>query len=97
MIRAEKYILLLCFLFARPAAGLSQHKEMMDGLAERLHALSDREPQTNVYLSTDRGIYESGEDLWFKGYVLDARSFMLSLADKTLYVRLQKIDNDSTV
>ncbi|MVT10294.1 hypothetical protein [Chitinophaga tropicalis] len=97
MIKAEKYILLLCFLFARPAAGLSQHKEMMDGLAERLHALSDREPQTNVYLNTDRGIYESGEDLWFKGYVLDARSFMLSLADKTLYVKLQKIDNDSTV
>ena len=27
-----------------------------------------------VYLQTDKGIYETGEDLWFKTYTLDAQS-----------------------
>ena len=27
-----------------------------------------------VYLQTDKGIYETGEDLWFKTYVMDAQS-----------------------
>ena len=41
-----------------------------------------------VYLQTDKGIYETGEDLWFKTYTLDAQSLALSERSKTLFVEM---------
>ena len=41
-----------------------------------------------VYLQTDKGIYETGEDLWFKIYVMDAQSLALSERSKTLFVEM---------
>ena len=41
-----------------------------------------------VYLQTDKGIYETGEDLWFKTYTLDAQSLALSDRSKTLFVEM---------
>ena len=50
-----------------------------------------------VYLQTSKGIYETGEDLWFKGYQLDAQSFGLSSRSRTLYLQLMNIYRDSVV
>ena len=44
-------------------------------------------PET-VYFQTDKGIYETGEDLWFKIYVMDAQSLALSERSKTLFVEM---------
>ena len=41
-----------------------------------------------LYLQTDKGIYETGEDLWFKTYTLDAQSLALSDRSKTLFVEM---------
>ena len=41
-----------------------------------------------VYLQTDKGIYETGEDVWFKTYVMDAQSLALSKRSKTLFVEM---------
>ena len=41
-----------------------------------------------VYLQTDKGIYETGEDLWFKTYVMDAQNLALSERSKTLFVEM---------
>ena len=41
-----------------------------------------------VYLQTDKGLYETGEDLWFKIYVMDAQSLALSERSKTLFVEM---------
>ena len=41
-----------------------------------------------VYLQTDKGIYETGEDLWFKTYTMDAQSLVLSDRSKTLFVEM---------
>jgi hypothetical protein len=41
-----------------------------------------------VYLQTSKGIYETGEDLWFKAYVLGNQSPVLFTQDTTLYVEL---------
>ena len=49
-----------------------------------------------VYLQTDKGIYETGEDLWFKTYVMDAQSLALSDRSKTLFVEMLDT-NDSIV
>lgn len=56
--------------------------------------IADR-PGELIYLQTSKGIYETGEDLWFKTYHLDAQSFGLSDGSKTLY--LQMVDEKDSV
>jgi len=41
-----------------------------------------------VYLQTNKGIYETGEDLWFKGYALNSQYLIPSKISTTLYVQL---------
>ena len=53
-------------------------------------------PSELVYLQTSKEIYETGEDLWFKAYQLDAKSFGLSTQSKTLYLQMLS-DKDSVV
>jgi hypothetical protein len=60
----------------------------MDKLAERINALALKSPIELVYLQTNKDIYESGEDLWFKAYVLDRHSFIPLASSKTLYLQL---------
>ena len=41
-----------------------------------------------TYLQTDKGIYETGEDLWFKSYIFDRSTLSLSGAGRTLFVEM---------
>lgn len=41
-----------------------------------------------LYLQTDKGIYETGEDLWFKAYVLNDSTLALSNESRTLFVEM---------
>ncbi|WP_300152562.1 hypothetical protein [Bacteroides sp.] len=41
-----------------------------------------------LYLQTDKGIYETGEDLWFKAYVLNDSTLTLSNESRTLFVEM---------
>ena len=45
-------------------------------------------PMEMLYLQTSKSTYETGEDLWFKAYQLDAQSFGLSDKSKTLYLQM---------
>lgn len=45
-------------------------------------------PMESIYLQTSKDTYETGEDLWFKAYQLDAQSFGLSDKSKTLYLQM---------
>ena len=45
-------------------------------------------PSECIYLQTSKGIYEAGEDLWFKAYQLDVQTFGLSDKRKTLYLQM---------
>lgn len=45
-------------------------------------------PTDLIYLQTSKDIYETGEDLWFKAYQLDAQTFGLSDKSKTLYLQM---------
>lgn len=53
-------------------------------------------PSDLIYLQTSKGIYETGEDLWFKAYQLNAQSFGLSDRSRTLYLQMMN-DKDSVV
>ena len=41
-----------------------------------------------IYFQTSKDIYETGEDLWFKAYQLDAQTFGLSDKSKTFYLQM---------
>jgi hypothetical protein len=62
-------------------------------LAERLHSLAKNAPPELAYIQTSKDIYETGEDLWFKVYLLDAQYLIPSMLSKTLYLQLL---NEST-
>ncbi|MDR0572689.1 MAG: hypothetical protein LBG96_01435 [Tannerella sp.] len=60
----------------------------MDTLVARLSSLAARRPPEMIYLQTSKGIYETGEDLWFKAYVLDAQTHELSGQSQILYLQM---------
>lgn len=59
-----------------------------DSLTKQLQSLPKNIVSDLVYLQTSKTIYETEEDLWFKGYVLDAQYFYPSARSKTLFVQL---------
>lgn len=67
---------------------VSAQNEKMNKLAKQLSVLSNRSVSETVYLKTSKGIYETKEDLWFKGTVVNSYSLIPSIASKTLFVRL---------
>ena len=68
----------------------------LDTLAGRItERLRHHAPET-VYLQTSKGIYETGEDLWFKAYQLDAQTLLFSNLSQTLYLEIRG-KNDTLV
>jgi len=45
-------------------------------------------PAEHIYIQMSKNIYETGEDLWFKAWQLDARTFGLSSISQTLYLQM---------
>ncbi len=85
----------LFFLF--PILILSQNNPLFDDLVDRLHSKTVNSTTETIYLQTSKGIYETGEDLWFKGYVLNSQHLSPSTQSKTLYVQLIENKTDKTV
>ncbi|WP_418604213.1 hypothetical protein [Hwangdonia sp.] len=82
----HKYYLYLVFLFL--PITLLHAQNTSDQLANQLHEVSKNHVSESVYVQTSKGIYETGEDLWFKGYVLNSQYLTPSIQSKTLYVQL---------
>ena len=64
-----------------------------DEIALRSEAVSVNAPKEIAYIQTSKDIYETGEDLWFKVYLLNSQTLVPSLLSKTLYLQLL---NEST-
>ena len=54
----------------------------------KLNSIDKQQSTELIYLQTSKGIYEAGEDLWFKAYILDAQHFIPSDLSKTLYLQI---------
>jgi hypothetical protein len=57
-------------------------------LASGIERLSSARNGAVCYLQSNKGVYETGEDLWFKAYLLDEKDLMPYAADTTLCVQL---------
>ena len=66
-------------------------------LAERFDSLAKNAPREAAYIQTSKDIYETGEDLWFKVYLLNSSTLRPSELSKTLYLQLVKEDTKKTV
>ena len=64
---------------------------------EDYHKKVESYPRTQVYLQISKGLYEAGEEIWFKAYVMDAQSLVPSTLDTTLYVELLKAGDKSVM
>lgn len=96
------FVLMVWMLWQYPAysqngLSISGNNIISDGLIEQLHGLSKDNVSDLVYLQTSKSIYETEEDVWFKGYVLDARFFLLSGRSKILFVQLIEDKTDKVV
>src|SRR6478752_896655 len=89
---------LLCYLSSYSQNTPTTDKKVFsDQLAEQLQSLSKDNVSDLVYLQTSKGIYETEEDVWFKGYVLDAQYFTPSTRNKILFVQLIEDKTDKVV
>lgn len=89
--------LLGMYLFSLTASSQSVGSiDSFDSFAACLQKSFSLLPAEQLYFQTSKDTYETGEDLWFKAYQLDAQSFGLSDKSKTLYLQMFS-SNDSVV
>ena len=87
--RSVKYFLLTVSISLFPYTAWAQsYNNQQIELAEQLHSLSKKASPELAYIQTNKDIYETGEDLWFKVYLLDSQYLIPSLLSKTLYLQL---------
>ncbi|RMB63378.1 hypothetical protein EAX61_03020 [Dokdonia sinensis] len=67
--------------------------ETEKALIKNLNEEALKMPSQNIYIQTDKDIYELGEDVWFKSYVIDAQTKKLDDSAYVLFVQL--LDNTS--
>lgn len=63
-----------------------------DALVVTHEELAMEQRMENIYIHTDKDIYEPGEDLWFKAYILDAQELMTSTTARIVFVKLMKLE-----
>lgn len=101
-LRFSRIILVLFIMWQLPAysqngAAISEGRIIPEVLAQQFHDLSKDNAFDLVYLQTSKSIYETEEDVWFKGYVLDAQFFIPSENSKVLFVQLIEDRTDKVV
>ncbi len=64
-------------------------------IAKRFSQLWYYTPQEKVYLQTDKPYYSTGEDLWFKAYLVNASTHIQNT--KSMFVYVELIDKSDTV
>jgi len=74
--------------YSQNGSTVSESKMIPEVLAKQFHDLSKDNASDLVYLQTSKSIYETEEDVWFKGYVLDSQFFLPSGNSKILFVQL---------
>jgi hypothetical protein len=88
--------LILIFVAYSPLRAQTYSPQQIE-LAERLHSLANNMAPEIAYVQTSKDIYETGEDLWFKVYLLNSSTLRPSELSKTLYLQLVKEDTKKTV
>lgn len=85
----NQIVFLLLFHFVLFIPLYAQQSNDVDSVSlNELDTLSNRANQEIAYIQTDKDIYETGEEIWFKIYLLEATNLTPSTKSKTLFVEL---------
>jgi TonB-dependent SusC/RagA subfamily outer membrane receptor len=85
----HKTILFICLLL--PITTYSQKLDEQDFTTKIINQFSRQwinQPQEKLYLHTDKPYYNAGEDIWFKGYLVNATTHIPNSLSKFIYVEL---------
>ncbi|MDP4207381.1 MAG: hypothetical protein Q8928_01075 [Bacteroidota bacterium] len=83
------YLFVIILLTISLSSNLSaQENPLAEKLAGELQTLAKNSPSELAYIQTNKNIYETGEDLWFKTYLLNVQYFVPSPLSKTLYLQM---------
>jgi len=69
-------------------AAFGQQKAIMERIRSPLQEYNEVYFQQKVYIHTDRQVYAPGDEIWMKGYVLDAATHQFDNRSTNLYVDL---------
>jgi hypothetical protein len=86
--RIKQYLFIVLTMYCFLPVWAQTYSPRQIELAEQLHLLAKNAPPELAYIQTSKDIYETGEDLWFKVYLLESQYLMPSLLSKTLYLQL---------
>lgn len=82
---------LVCLFFMTSVTVVYSDSNIIDFkqlVLNRFHTLWTKFPQEKVYIQTDKPYYNAGEDIWFKGYVVNANTLTPTPLSQFLYVEL---------
>lgn len=65
-----------------------------DSLVTNPEHIASQHLKENIYIHTDKDIYEPGENLWFKAYILKGTNLALSTDTKIIFVELIQLHDD---
>ncbi|KGO84624.1 hypothetical protein Q765_20615 [Flavobacterium rivuli WB 3.3-2 = DSM 21788] len=91
------WIVWATLLFLTSVTDAQEANSVPDIISNRLENITANHTREEVYLQTSKDIYETSEDLWFKGYVLNSQFFTPSQNTKTLYVSLLQMPHKKVV
>lgn len=83
--------------YSQKDSSISERGITPEVLAKQFHGLTKDNVSDLIYLQTSKSIYETEEDVWFKGYVLDAKFFVPSGNSQILFVQLIEDKTDKIV
>lgn len=92
----KKNLILLTFalLSLTNLSAFSTNEDPFSALLKKLEEFTAKYTQEKVYLHLDKPYYAAGDDIWFKAYVVNAKTSALSTISNILYVELVD-DRDS--
>ena len=92
----QKNTLLFAFLLFTLSFFCQENQIIPETLSTEIEKLSDNNEKESIYIQTNKGIYETGEDLWFKTYILNNRTLAPSFKSQILYLQLSS-EKDSKI
>ncbi|WP_420574079.1 hypothetical protein [Kordia sp.] len=81
----------ILFSYAQTLDSISNER-----LVTQFENLATQQLKENIYIHTDKDIYEPGENLWFKAYLLNGNDLKLSRKTSIIFVELLKLEKDHT-
>ena len=88
ILQRVSFLLLVISLSFYTKSAYAQVPSFAEKIATRFDKQWINLPQEKVYIQTDKPYYSAGEEIWFKGYLVNATTLMPNALSQFIYVEL---------